>query len=306
MTSNDDEIKSTKLPCLIAPSSCSNSFDFKNAFLRWIQNFKQNPSEHRFLQSVSVYHEFKCRELSHEERVYQSKSYASLNRCSYWNWTTPFGVFRITFIKLEPDAKISATLNNRHNSFDNSENFHTKNIPNIILLHGFTASKYSWRYMAPYLCQIGFRVWVLDLLGCGSSDAPLNVSYEPQLFIKQIDDFMNFHHISKAHFMGHSLGGGLSALMAIKHRTQESLFDAVCPLLYAICLSSWYCNIKLLSHIVPLIGSKWGSRILEDAARRQSEFAFWTEFDIINLHLIYSYAVKYFFYFVYFILHNFN
>ena len=43
----------------------------------------------------------------------------------------------------------------------------------VVLVHGFGASVYHWRYNVPALAAAGCRVYALDLLGFGWSEKPL-------------------------------------------------------------------------------------------------------------------------------------
>lgn len=57
--------------------------------------------------------------------------------------------------------------------------------PAIVLVHGFGASVYHWRYNIPALVEAGYRVLALDLLGFGLSDKPL-IEYSAQVWRDQV------------------------------------------------------------------------------------------------------------------------
>ena len=44
--------------------------------------------------------------------------------------------------------------------------------PAMILIHGYTASVYVWKTVAPMLADAGFHVIAIDLLGFGYSEKP--------------------------------------------------------------------------------------------------------------------------------------
>lgn len=85
----------------------------------------------------------------------------------------------------------------------------------VILIHGFAAHSYTWRYTIEPLVKAGFHVWSIDLLGFGSSEKPLGAPYGLDLFIDQINAFMDSKDIPTAHFVGNSLGGGISIGFAL-------------------------------------------------------------------------------------------
>lgn len=84
----------------------------------------------------------------------------------------------------------------------------------VILIHGFRANTYTWKALLEPLTEAGFHVWALDLLGFGFSDKP-NTNYNIELFLEQIEAFMAHKKIPHAHFIGSSMGGGLSLWTAL-------------------------------------------------------------------------------------------
>jgi pimeloyl-ACP methyl ester carboxylesterase len=85
----------------------------------------------------------------------------------------------------------------------------------VILIHGFAAHSYTWRYAIEPLVKAGYHVWAFDLLGFGSSDKPIGAPYGLDLFINQISAFITAKGIPSAHFVGNSLGGGISIGFAL-------------------------------------------------------------------------------------------
>jgi pimeloyl-ACP methyl ester carboxylesterase len=80
--------------------------------------------------------------------------------------------------------------------------------PPVLLIHGFGASAYHWRYTVPELSK-KFRVFAVDLLGFGWSDKPL-VEYEGYgVWAEQIADFIRevIGGDEKVVLCGNSLGG---------------------------------------------------------------------------------------------------
>jgi pimeloyl-ACP methyl ester carboxylesterase len=62
----------------------------------------------------------------------------------YWKWRD----HHIHFVSLEPESGVA-----------------TK--PPVVLIHGFGASAFHWRYNAPEIARAGHRVFAMDLLGFG-------------------------------------------------------------------------------------------------------------------------------------------
>ncbi len=86
----------------------------------------------------------------------------------------------------------------------------------LVFIHGYGASIYSWRKNLPVLSKY-YRVCALDLLGFGFSDKPLNGDYSVNSYMELIVQFMDALKIKKAILVGHSLGGGIAVLTALKY-----------------------------------------------------------------------------------------
>ncbi|CAM9397700.1 unnamed protein product [Discosporangium mesarthrocarpum] len=90
--------------------------------------------------------------------------------------------------------------------------------PALVLIHGFGASAYHWRYNVPALVAKGYRVLALDLLGFGLSDKPV-IDYSAEIWRNQVCDFVKeiIGETREAVVMGNSLGGytALSAAAAL-------------------------------------------------------------------------------------------
>jgi pimeloyl-ACP methyl ester carboxylesterase len=62
--------------------------------------------------------------------------------------------------------------------------------PPVLLIHGYGASAYHWRYQIPALAQ-NYRVYAMDLLGFGWSEKALVEYSSGGLWGQQIQDFIN-------------------------------------------------------------------------------------------------------------------
>ncbi|TVU28163.1 hypothetical protein EJB05_19672, partial [Eragrostis curvula] len=75
----------------------------------------------------------------------------------------------------------------------------------IVLIHGFGASAFHWRYNIPELAK-KYKVYAIDLLGFGWSEKAL-VDYEATVWMEQVSDFLREIVKEPAVLVGNSLGG---------------------------------------------------------------------------------------------------
>ena len=78
----------------------------------------------------------------------------------------------------------------------------------LILLHGLGHAASAWNGVLPALAR-HFRVFAIDLLGCGHSDKP-RIDYHLWSLATHLRYFMDGLGIERAHLVGHSFGGGLA------------------------------------------------------------------------------------------------
>jgi pimeloyl-ACP methyl ester carboxylesterase len=87
----------------------------------------------------------------------------------------------------------------------------------VVLLHGFGASSYSWRKVLPDLAQ-RFHVVAIDLNGFGYTERLADPSaYTREGQERLILGVLDVLHIDRAHFVGHSYGGGLAQFVVSRH-----------------------------------------------------------------------------------------
>jgi pimeloyl-ACP methyl ester carboxylesterase len=95
-------------------------------------------------------------------------------------------------------------------------------IPAIFLLHGFGASTFSWREVAPHLQNFG-SVIAYDRPGFGLTDRPLPDSwlgenpYGTQGQVNMLIAFMDHFKVQKAILVGNSAGGTVALATALQH-----------------------------------------------------------------------------------------
>jgi len=89
------------------------------------------------------------------------------------------------------------------------QEFGVTNDPVMILIHGYTASTYVWKTVAPEFAEQGYRVIAIDLIGYGFSEKPGWFDYSIASQSRMILRFMNRLGIGKATMIGSSYGGAV-------------------------------------------------------------------------------------------------
>jgi pimeloyl-ACP methyl ester carboxylesterase len=99
-------------------------------------------------------------------------------------------------------------------------NYHYAEYPaagaDILLIHGFGSSTFSWEKVAPILQKEGYHVWALDMKGFGWSDKPLKSKYDAFALTQGVKDWMDAVGLKKVIYAGNSLGGCVGVLMAME------------------------------------------------------------------------------------------
>lgn len=91
--------------------------------------------------------------------------------------------------------------------------------PTIVMLHGFTGSKENWYRMAHGL-RGRYRMIIPDLPGWGQSERKPDVDYGFLAQSERVSDFLydiEQHDRRPVVLIGHSMGGGIAALVAAHH-----------------------------------------------------------------------------------------
>lgn len=99
----------------------------------------------------------------------------------------------------------------------------------LIFLHGFPTSGHLWSDVVPHI-PAGHRLVVLDLLGYGRSDRPLERRVDIRAHATRTVAVMDELRVAKACIVGHGLGGGIAQSLAVRHPDRVShlcLVDSV-------------------------------------------------------------------------------
>lgn len=89
------------------------------------------------------------------------------------------------------------------------QEFGSPSDPTLVLVHGFTASNYVWKTVAPMLAEMDFHVIAPDLPGFGFSDKPSWYDYSIASNSRVLQRFMNRLGIGRATLVGSSYGGAV-------------------------------------------------------------------------------------------------
>ena len=92
----------------------------------------------------------------------------------------------------------------------------------VIMIHGITTYSFIWRKIAPFFVK-NYDVIIIDLLGCGDSDKPLNEDFSLKRQTSLIKDFCSNVGITKFHLICHDVGGGIGQIFAVNF--PELLYD---------------------------------------------------------------------------------
>lgn len=91
--------------------------------------------------------------------------------------------------------------------------------PPLIFLHGFAAGSYSWRCWTPLLESREY--YLVDLLGHGRAPAPSDGAYTPMSQADLVIRFIQERDLRNVCLVGHSMGGGIALLAALKLLEKE-------------------------------------------------------------------------------------
>ncbi len=99
----------------------------------------------------------------------------------------------------------------------------------LLLVHGVYAGASSYEFRKNFLeLAEDFRVYALDLLGCGLSDRPRR-TYEPEDVAAQVEDFAREEIGAPAHLVASSLSAALLVPVAVRSPRLFKRLILICP-----------------------------------------------------------------------------
>lgn len=86
----------------------------------------------------------------------------------------------------------------------------------LLLIHGLGSRSQDWTPEMPAYVKAGFRVYAIDLLGCGRTDQP-DIAYTIQEQTELVHGFLDAVHVQQADVVGWSMGGWIALNFALQH-----------------------------------------------------------------------------------------
>ena len=140
---------------------------------------------------------------------------------------------------------------------------------NLVLLHTLRTQLDIFEKLVPFLSK-SFTVYALDYPGHGFSDIP-KTDYDPDLFVKSVEGFLDKLGIKDVTLAGISIGGVIPLIIAAKQNPRISKVIAINPYDYAHGMgiargNTWAWLVFILARI-PVLG--------ETVMRLRSSFIEW-------------------------------
>jgi len=89
----------------------------------------------------------------------------------------------------------------------------------VLCLHGGPGATHDYLLSLEDLAQFGYRVVLIDQLGCGKSDRPRGTSlYTIAHNVEEVEGIRTALRLGKVHLMGSSYGGALAIATALKYQ----------------------------------------------------------------------------------------
>jgi pyruvate dehydrogenase E2 component (dihydrolipoamide acetyltransferase) len=97
----------------------------------------------------------------------------------------------------------------------------------VVLIHGFGSDLNSWMFTQPALAEAR-RTVALDLPGHGGSIKEVG-SGDPDSLAETVEAALTTLDITRAHFVGHSMGGAIAALVALRWPQRAASLTLIAP-----------------------------------------------------------------------------
>ena len=85
----------------------------------------------------------------------------------------------------------------------------------VILLHGFGASRFTWRHWSPALSRT-HAVYLVDARGCGASETKPGLDYGTASMADDLTAMIRTLDLRRVTLVGHSLGGAVALLTILR------------------------------------------------------------------------------------------
>jgi pimeloyl-ACP methyl ester carboxylesterase len=136
----------------------------------------------------------------------------------------------------------------------------------IVLVHGWGACVYTFRYTIDALAASGRRVLAFDLRGHGLSAKPVAPNeYTTEALLADLTGLFDVYRLDVADLVGHSLGGGLALRFALKHAGRVRRLGVAAPVgLTSIPLRNIACLLtpRLTDNLARFLTPRWMTSFL--------------------------------------------
>jgi pimeloyl-ACP methyl ester carboxylesterase len=85
----------------------------------------------------------------------------------------------------------------------------------LVLLHGYAASRFTWRSWVPRLAS-RHELYLVDLKGFGAAAKPKGEGYGPADLAEDVVRLVTRLDLARVTIVGHSMGGGIALLTALR------------------------------------------------------------------------------------------
>ena len=131
---------------------------------------------------------------------------------------------------------------------------------NIVFIHGFAASTFSWRKNMDYFAEKGYRVVAVDMPGYGYSEKRRSFDHSHESRSKLIWELLDSICKEKWILIGHSMGGGTAGYMAAmrpEHTEKLVMVDGIFGRLHQTLgrmIGSYLVRFPVLFHLIEGFG----------------------------------------------------
>ncbi len=126
----------------------------------------------------------------------------------------------------------------------------------VVMLHGWVASAYSFRHELESLPALGARCFAVDLRGFGLSDKPgARDSYTLDAYVADLDALLDELSLRRVVLVGHSMGGGIALAYALARPERLRGLVLICPT--GLVRVSFLSLPRLMPRSLAAVGDRW-------------------------------------------------
>jgi pimeloyl-ACP methyl ester carboxylesterase len=102
----------------------------------------------------------------------------------------------------------------------------------VVLVHGFGTYGFLWRNIAPRIAEAGHTAFVIDLLGYGESDRPIDAEYGIAAQSEYLDHALTALRVARAVVVGVDVGGAIAMRLATQRGERVERLVLVNPIAF--------------------------------------------------------------------------